>query len=299
MAKRTPTPPPVNLQPILAALARGLIETTDRRTHVRWALEGLTTSLSATCSALTRLNFDARGPQIIDVLEAGTWSTTARDAYMEYLRDPSASDPFFAVAVQSWQLTKTDGLTLSARRRDILPDRAWYGSVHYKKYRSRAGHDDCIYAVIRAAPDRPWTTGLSLHRATGLTPFTPADLDIAHAWLAGLAPLITLLDPDRAGASTVLSSLTPRQRGVLLSYAHGQSAKQVARALGLSITSVHTYAKQAFRKLGVSGRAEAVALCISRGWLLDSAPAKNNGSEGPRPRSRASSASRARLSNPG
>ncbi|MDX2017739.1 MAG: LuxR C-terminal-related transcriptional regulator [Planctomycetota bacterium] len=299
MAKRTPTPPPVNLQPILAALARGLIETTDRRTHVRWALEGLTTSLSATCSALTRLSFDARGPQIIDVLEAGTWSTTARDAYMEYLRDPSASDPFYAAAVQTWEFTKTDGLTLSARRRDLLPDRTWYSSVHYKKYRSRAGHDDCIYAVIRAAPDRPWTTGLSLHRATGLAPFTPADLDLAHAWLAGLAPLITLLDPNRAGASTVLSSLTPRQRGVLLSYAHGQSAKQVARALGLSITSVHTYAKQAFRKLGVSGRAEAVALCISRGWLLDSAPATNNGSEGPRPRSPASSASRARLSNPG
>ncbi|MBQ0931163.1 helix-turn-helix transcriptional regulator [Ideonella alba] len=62
-------------------------------------------------------------------------------------------------------------------------------------------------------------------------------------WLLGLAP------QRRAPV------LPPRELGVALLYAHGHTHKQIARELGLSPSTVRTYLRDAYQRLGVSTKA--------------------------------------------
>lgn len=62
-------------------------------------------------------------------------------------------------------------------------------------------------------------------------------------WLLGLAP------QRRAPL------LPPRELGVALLYAHGHTHKQIARELGLSPSTVRTYLRDAYQRLGVGTKA--------------------------------------------
>jgi DNA-binding NarL/FixJ family response regulator len=62
--------------------------------------------------------------------------------------------------------------------------------------------------------------------------------------------------------------LSPRETEVLRLIADGMSSKQVATDLGISETTVKTYLRQLFEKLGASHRAHAVALAL-RHRLID------------------------------
>ncbi len=57
-------------------------------------------------------------------------------------------------------------------------------------------------------------------------------------------------------------SLSPRERDVLQRIADGLSTKQIASDLSLSESTVKTYLRQLFDKLGATHRAHAVALAI-------------------------------------
>ncbi|SRR6266498_1128529 len=79
----------------------------------------------------------------------------------------------------------------------------------------------------------------------------------------------TLLDALRlrlADRATPLD-LTARERQILTSIDRGDSVKQTARALGISIKTVESLQHRLFRKLGVRNRAEAVAAAHSRQLL--------------------------------
>lgn len=62
-----------------------------------------------------------------------------------------------------------------------------------------------------------------------------------------------------------ISSLSERQRAVLLGILKGQPNKIIAFELGLSIRTVEAYRAQLLLKLGVRGTAEAVRLAIAAG----------------------------------
>lgn len=55
------------------------------------------------------------------------------------------------------------------------------------------------------------------------------------------------------------ASLTPRERETLDMLRGGSSEKVIARAMGLSVHTVHGYVKSLYRKLGVNSRAELLA----------------------------------------
>ncbi len=61
--------------------------------------------------------------------------------------------------------------------------------------------------------------------------------------------------------------LSPRELEVLALVAAGKENKQVARELELSEATVKSYLKSAYERLGVSGRAEAVAVALRRGLI--------------------------------
>lgn len=61
--------------------------------------------------------------------------------------------------------------------------------------------------------------------------------------------------------------LTDRERQVLRLAGEGQSAPEIAAALGLSPGTVRNYLSEAIGKLGASNRIEAYRLARQRGWL--------------------------------
>src|SRR6266705_5344358 len=60
---------------------------------------------------------------------------------------------------------------------------------------------------------------------------------------------------------------TPREREILVSIDRGESVKQTARALGISVKTVENLQRRLFRRLGVRNRAQAVAAAHARGLL--------------------------------
>jgi DNA-binding NarL/FixJ family response regulator len=75
---------------------------------------------------------------------------------------------------------------------------------------------------------------------------------------------VTGMAPARPTATPAPPPLPPRLREALACLLEGDSEKQVARRLGLSRHTVHDYAKDLYRRLGVGSRAELMALCLRR-----------------------------------
>ena len=71
--------------------------------------------------------------------------------------------------------------------------------------------------------------------------------------------------PPQAGGS--LGALTPRQREVLQLAAEGQSAKQIAAALGISPRTVEFHKYQAMEALGLHTNAELIHFAIKPGLV--------------------------------
>jgi len=61
--------------------------------------------------------------------------------------------------------------------------------------------------------------------------------------------------------------LSDREMEVLREAARGLPNKDIARRLNLSVRTIHTHLGNAFNKLGVGSRTEAVLLALRRGWI--------------------------------
>lgn len=104
-----------------------------------------------------------------------------------------------------------------------------------------------------------------------LTKFEPRKADIrlfcmiVHRRLEELAMTTQTLSLERSAlvASALpaaFDDLTPRETEVVTLIAQGRSRAQTAHLCNLSIHTVSDYAKQAYRKLGITNRAEAATL---------------------------------------
>ena len=63
------------------------------------------------------------------------------------------------------------------------------------------------------------------------------------------------------------SSLSPRERSIVLLMGQGLSNKQIARKLGIAPETVKTHAKRIFLKLTVCSRAQAVYRAVALGLI--------------------------------
>ncbi len=83
-----------------------------------------------------------------------------------------------------------------------------------------------------------------------------------------ITPLVLKRFATKAAHHDVDVDLAPRELQVLQLIADGRSTKQIASTLHLSESTVKTYLRTLFDKLGASHRAHAVALAI-RYRLID------------------------------
>ncbi len=101
---------------------------------------------------------------------------------------------------------------------------------------------------------------------TDVQTFVQATSQLRAVQFGGLAQLLSVL-PLGAISQAAYGSLTPAERDVLQLLARGASTKDVASATGRSPHTVDTHIRSICRKLGCSGRREAVALATSHGWV--------------------------------
>ena len=118
-------------------------------------------------------------------------------------------------------------------------------------------------------PGGPWFA-TAAGRISGHVPKTlPAEellgqLEHVHAGKADPRPRTR---PD--GSRPAAAGLTPREQDIVSRIAQGMSNAEIAQELFLSINSVKTYVRTAYRKIGVTTRAQAVAW-----WFAGDAPAE-------------------------
>ena len=67
--------------------------------------------------------------------------------------------------------------------------------------------------------------------------------------------------------SSVIDSLSPRERNILEHIGHGRSNKEIARELGIAPETVKSHIKNIFVKLAVDRRAQAVSRAQSLGLI--------------------------------
>ncbi len=125
-----------------------------------------------------------------------------------------------------------------------------------------------VLALTR--PLRPDLGALALDRgAAAAIPLTDTAEEIRDA-------LVDLLDddavhdpsgPEQGATSGARAGLSPREGDVLRLVVRGFSNQQIADELFLSINSVKTYIRSAYRKVGVSTRAQVVAWCLRQGFV--------------------------------
>ena len=78
---------------------------------------------------------------------------------------------------------------------------------------------------------------------------------------------------DRLGANvSTAASPTLREIEVIREVAHGRTNREIAESLGVSEHTVDFHLRNAYSKLGVTTRADAIHIALSRGWLDNTGP---------------------------
>lgn len=163
------------------------------------------------------------------------------------------SDPLAAEIRRVGHLTRT--------RDDLVADDVWYGSEVYRTFRAPSGLDDMILSVYPLSEDS--ISAIGLHRRVEAGPFRDRERCIAHLVTSEIDWL------HRAGtdvpAAEGRGTLTPRQNQILLLLLAGDSPKQIARKLRLSVHTVNDHMKVLHRHFNASSRGELLSRFVSGG----------------------------------
>jgi DNA-binding CsgD family transcriptional regulator len=167
-------------------------------------------------------------------------------------RDPSG-DPIFA------SLGRIRGSMVTRTRQQLVNDGAWYRSVSFNDYRRVVGVDHCVYSLC-ALPMAGEFSLIGLHRTLSDKAYSRREVQLLQLLHEEVGPLVGTFAAD----VRALEGLTPRLRQTLACLLEGDSEKQVALRLRLSIPTVHQYVTALYRYFGVSTRAELLARFVRR-----------------------------------
>jgi predicted ATPase/DNA-binding CsgD family transcriptional regulator len=113
---------------------------------------------------------------------------------------------------------------------------------------------EALVVARSALPEASYAAAWAAGRALSL------DEAIAQALLVSSAPM-----PEQSPLTNRGTTLSPREREVLRLIAAGDTSKEIARALGTSVTTVERHITHLYEKIGVRGRAEATAYALRHG----------------------------------
>lgn len=155
------------------------------------------------------------------------------------------------------------GGDVTRARSEIVSDRDWYRSKSYLvRGESRLDHQLTSLRYLRA---RKAVLGICISQGTGEPDFSERQRQLIAFLHDELVPLV-----GRSLVSAVEPSpwsLSPRLRQTLACLLEGDSEKQVAARLKLSVPTAHQYVTALYRHFGVSSRAQLLAHALRRARL--------------------------------
>jgi DNA-binding NarL/FixJ family response regulator len=102
---------------------------------------------------------------------------------------------------------------------------------------------------------------------TGIRAVARGAVAVNHTAAAHLVADLRRTREQSSASSQGPRALTPREREVLVAMAGGGSAREVARALTISVKTVENHKIRIFEKLGVRSQAHAIAVAVSSGLI--------------------------------
>lgn len=169
----------------------------------------------------------------------------------QFFATPIPRDPMFDY------LERLPGEYCSHRREEFVSDRDWYRSEYFNVLRKRINVDAQIYARLPADDGRIMT--ISICRGLGEGRFGQRETTLIDLFNRTLGQAYEPIVPR---AVKLRKRLSPYLRRVLDRLLQGDSEKEAGRNLGLSIHTVHQYAKQIYKIYDVASRAELMAQFI-------------------------------------
>ena len=242
----------------LSGEAHEIADALERRQHVSVAISRLTGACATNLFEIRFKPSDEGFAAISDYELTGTLAGKESLLRPYITEGLAATDPAVASFVAS---KKVVGQSAEfASRYD------WEASAQYQRIRRPAGIDHQVYANLHVGRR---LFGFGLHRATGEKAFDARELQCVEA-LMRLSPHAFGLADSPVGAAyrgspaASEATLPQRLRPVLSALLSGDGSKQIAMNLGLSRHTVLEYTKQIYRRLGVHGRGELMALFVER-----------------------------------
>ncbi|ALX12653.1 helix-turn-helix transcriptional regulator [Burkholderia cepacia JBK9] len=161
-------------------------------------------------------------------------------------------------------------------RHDLLLHRQAGDEIDHEAYRAACyrGLDVSDRLALLMQPDDATWLSINLYRAHRSGAFQPREI----AAIETLAPLIAQAAKHHyalAGATQIgipqrmlarlrhaCPDLSKRELDVLRGVLDGQTAHEIGETIGVKASSVVTYQKRAYRRLGISSQRELFALCL-------------------------------------
>jgi DNA-binding CsgD family transcriptional regulator len=202
-----------------------------------------------------------RRPRIVGIADWGWENGFSRDGWMWALREYRQDPSFTPLLVEYYRrLSAADGVALT--RADLMTDPTWYRSTYYTGVHSAIRADHTMHCYRSLGGDHH--VSVTLARLNGERDFSTRDRTVVSELQRLVAPLIGGALAGFTEPSPM--ELAPRVRAVLACLLEGDSDKQVAARLRLSVFTVNQYVKVIFTHFGVSSRPELLARWIRRGW---------------------------------
>jgi DNA-binding CsgD family transcriptional regulator len=192
----------------------------------------------------------------IDFADHGWPNPTGRGMFLAALKEPEVLD-----SDVMRRFNQLKGRRVTRTRQQVVEDRVYYPSAFHNEANRPSGLDHGMYSRC-TPPGRDWQHQVILNRALGDRPFGRRECVLVHLLQGEIAPLF-----GRALATSVaptLPLLAPRLRQTLDALLEGDSEKQTALRLGLSVHTVHEYVTSLYRRFNVSSRAELLAHFVRR-----------------------------------
>ena len=212
------------------------------RSHAAQRLIGLT---GANVAISIQSRFSKQGPTIIAMMDKGYASAKQRQMLYDWLGSPEfPSDPYMLA------MNRCGNSTFVGGRRQFVDDSNWYCAPTVSDVRRLSGVDDCVISSV-ILPDGS-VDQMSLQRPWGAKSFGRYEavlLSIFHRELQE----IWFASAERKAPINRLPAYLRRTFEKLVS---GVSEREGAKQLGVTQSTLHSYAKQLHSRLGVKSRVE-------------------------------------------
>jgi DNA-binding CsgD family transcriptional regulator len=178
----------------------------------------------------------------------------SRAQFHALLKEPVALNN---LVVQRFHLLTAPCVTRT--RQHLVDDRRHYSSDYHHQCHRPFGLDHGLLSRYQP-PGRDWHHELALVRAVGDPPFGRRECRVLHLFQLEIGPLIggALISTEKP------LPLSPRLRQTLDALLEGNSEKEAALRLRLSVHTIHEYVTALYRHFGVSSRAELLARFLRR-----------------------------------